>query len=250
MSFFQNLPQELQLRVAELCTRDTLCALSATSKTYHQLLTPVLYRVVDVSSHNGPDINVELSSIKLPADWAANRLNPADDVAYHRQRMLIRTLRARPSLGEHVRILRWTVVDTPKDFYRDVVSPLFDQYNQGDISRRKLAALMQEYNFNYCASSLWEAFAAFTRVLEVDLAFIDNDIREEDPPPPLFRQAESLRLSGLASSFLVKSILKSIDPASAPQQPEPICRAPGRAGRAAAPAKGEVETVSEAGAGD
>ncbi|KAI1383865.1 uncharacterized protein F4822DRAFT_53987 [Hypoxylon trugodes] len=212
MTHFQKLPQELQLHIAELCTRSTLLSLLNTSKALHQLLTPVLYRVIDLSSHNGPDINLRVPSTSVPSDWPVNRDNPIDGTVYDKQRALIRTLRSHPSLGQHVRILRWTTVDYSQHVEENELMPLWDQYNEGIISRRKLKTCLEEYTFNNCTSRLWDTFTTFAHVLEVDIAFMGADYREAYPPPPLFQHVQSLRLSGMASSFLIRSILKSTNP--------------------------------------
>ncbi|KAI1486343.1 hypothetical protein F5X96DRAFT_655506 [Biscogniauxia mediterranea] len=214
MSLFQELPQELQLRVAESCTRPTLVSLSTASTALYQLVTPILYRVVDLSSHNGPDIDLRMNSPKVPSDWPVNRNSPIDGIMYDKQRALVRTLRRHPALGKHVRVLRWTTVEYSQHVYEAELIPLWDQYNNGEISRRKLYRLLEEYTFNDCTSRLWDTFATFTHVLEVDIAFVAAEEREAHPPPPLFRHVQSLRLSGLASSFLIRSILKSVDPGS------------------------------------
>ncbi|KAL7620938.1 hypothetical protein AAE478_008249 [Parahypoxylon ruwenzoriense] len=214
MPFFQELPQELQLRVAESCTRPTLLSFSTASKVLHQLLTPVLYRVVDLSSHNGPDIDLLMKSSKVPSDWPMNRNNPVDGIVYDKQRALIRTLRLHPSLGKYVRILRWTTVDHSQHAYEAELIPLWDQYNEGTISRSKLEMSLEEYTFNDCTSRLWDTFATFAHVLDVDIAFVAAEKREACTPPPLFRQVQSLRLSGMASAFLIRSIMKSVNPGS------------------------------------
>ena len=215
---FQKLPRDLQCLVAEQCDRGTLALLSVASKTYHDLLTPVLYRMIDLSSHSGtirgtqpynPEVPME-----CPADWPRSGGDPVDGEVYRRQLVLIRTLRDQPSLGEHVRVLRWTIVDRPAYEARLEYMPLLERYRQREMSRREVLASVKEYLFYTCNSCLWDAFATFTHVLEVDLAFLHIEDREADPPPPLFRQARSLQLSGIASSFVVKSILSSIDPAS------------------------------------
>ncbi|KAI1211543.1 uncharacterized protein F4807DRAFT_393000 [Annulohypoxylon truncatum] len=215
MSPIQELPSELQLRVAELCPLPTLSSLVATSKAFHQLLTPVLYREVDLSSHNGPDIPLRTESFKVPSDWPDTRRNNKliDDIMYDKQRAFIRTLRSHLSLGKHVKVLRWTTVDCSDHAIMNKISPIYSRCNEGTISPRELRAAMEEYDFNGYNSRLWDTFVALPHVLEVDIAFL-NERREACPPPPLFQQVQSLRLSGIASSFLIRSILKSANPGS------------------------------------
>ncbi|KAI1412082.1 hypothetical protein F5Y13DRAFT_200417 [Hypoxylon sp. FL1857] len=214
MSFFQELPRELQLQVAGFCSLPTLASFSATSKALNSLITPILYRVVDLSSHNGPDIKTAIHSSKVPSDWPEHRCNPLDGIVYDKQRALIRTLRSHPSLGEYVRVLRWTTVDYPNYVEYEEVLPLYSQWNERIISQRELDVSLEEYTFNDCTSRLWDTFSTFTHVLDVDIAFMASGEREACPPPPLFQHVQSLRLSGMASSFLIRSILKSIHPTS------------------------------------
>ncbi|KAI0890581.1 uncharacterized protein GGS22DRAFT_15524 [Annulohypoxylon maeteangense] len=213
MSSFEDLPPELQRHVAESCNQATLLSFATASKALYQLIIPIIYRVVELSSHNGSDIHLIAESFKVPPDWARRRDNPIDEIVYDKQRAFIRTLRSHPSLGKHVRTLRWTTVDYSKHVFEDEITPLWNKYEKGIISRRKLRMSLEEYDFNDCTSYLWDTFATFTHVQEVDIAFI-NDQREASPPPPLFQQAKCLRLSGMASSFLIRSMLKSVNPRS------------------------------------
>lgn len=132
MSFFEELPRELQLCVAESCTRPTLPSLSTASKALHQHVTPILYRVADVSSHNGPDIDLGIKPLEAPSDWPVNGNSSIDGIMYDQQRALVGALRSRPSPGKHVRILRWTTVEYSQHVYEAELIPLWDQYNDGE----------------------------------------------------------------------------------------------------------------------
>ncbi|KAI1461606.1 hypothetical protein F4805DRAFT_412649 [Annulohypoxylon moriforme] len=213
MPSFQEFPLEIQLNVAESCTRSTLLSLAIASKALHQLLTPVIYRVVDLSAHNGPDIDQAYWTYNTP-DRDKGLSNSMNWIVNDKQRSFIRTLRSRPSLGKHVRTLRWETVECSPDVVENDIFPPLHEYEDGKLSLRKLRMIWEEFEFDDCNSLLWDTFAALTHVQEVDISLTPNDKREACPPPPLFPQAQSLRLSGLASSFLIKSILKSANPES------------------------------------
>ncbi|MCJ1476433.1 hypothetical protein MMC13_005099 [Lambiella insularis] len=101
-----------------------------------------------------------------------------------RQRAFISTLLKKPHYGELVRWLTWT----NRTLYNDVDEQIAER-------------------------NLWTALSTLRKVHTVDIVSQIWD-REIDPPPPrLFPAAQTLRLGGVFSFALLRSILHGADPA-------------------------------------
>ncbi|KAK8001202.1 hypothetical protein PG991_013424 [Apiospora marii] len=143
-----------------------------------------------------------------------------DSRLYKRQLDFLRTLRRKPALGGYVIELHWTAVYMPDEVdeteLQSHLQPCAVEYEEGvwGFSYNKLYhQLRKEFDFNSCNSYLWETFALMDQIRLVDIAFMDEYEREADPPPPrLFSSAQSIRLTGISSRYLIKSLLGSVEP--------------------------------------
>ncbi|KAK8029675.1 hypothetical protein PG993_010966 [Apiospora rasikravindrae] len=223
MDIVNRLPPELQLRALGVCARGDLFSMSLVSRQFYHVCTPVLYHTIDLSSHNGDYIDFMggWGKLKVPPDWLDRfHCQDLDGALYKRQLGFLRTLQAKPGFARHARELHWTTVRMPCKVEENELAlhlqPSAVELEEGcwGWSENQLYfQLRREFDFNNCNSYLWGKLALMVHLKVVDIAFVDTDNREADPPPRgLFSSALSVRLTGMASRCLIKSPLGSVEP--------------------------------------
>lgn len=185
-----DLPRDIFFEVLDACAahRGTLYNLSLTSKFLQNTCLPLLYRNVDLSTHNRGRL-FEFEDELVQEIWADADGDYVPDDARLRQFSFLQTLTAHPEYGAFVRSFAWTLIWT---------YPRFVNSKLNDIE-----------------FSIWNVFSSLTNVRELDLASLHNNDSEpfvRQNPPRLFSSAVRVRLLGWMHYGLVTSILYSIDP--------------------------------------
>ncbi|KAI9148091.1 hypothetical protein HJFPF1_11914 [Paramyrothecium foliicola] len=212
-----DLAPELQRLTAQHLSNHDLFNLSLSCRQMHRVLVLILYENIDLNSYVVDQATKAIRKAEPPRsdqERYERAQSKQDKALYTRQKALIRTLREKPELALGVRSLRWSTVfdeswtidaDFGSDEYMALMSKRDFKYT---VSRAD-----SEDHFNACNDVLWWAFGLMKNVTTVDLNFVSNTTRrEETPPPPLFAKAQSVTLSGIASRFLVVSLLESCNP--------------------------------------
>ncbi|KAI9812206.1 MAG: hypothetical protein M1827_004872 [Pycnora praestabilis] len=148
----------------------------------HSLCIPVIYNEVDLSSHDDEGEWPSLyAGVFVCSDNPQRVTYDMDQVLGQKQQAFIDTLIRRPDYAKYIKSFKWTYKT-----WREVDD------HEGE-------------------APMWKAFQAINNVEKVDFASLAYE-REIDAPPPLFSSASSIRLSGLASYAMVRSVLHSVDP--------------------------------------
>ncbi|KAK7911602.1 hypothetical protein PG985_014083 [Apiospora marii] len=225
MDILDRLPPELQLRALGTCASGDLLSICLLSRRFYHVCLPILYHSVDLSSHNRDAVAGTDGfgrEFEYPSDWVDRDegFGDVDSRLYERQLVFLRTLHAKPDLGSYVRELHWTTacisyVATEKELEPHLRPCAVEDYDGAWfwVRNRLYYQLRKVFDFPESNSYLWEAFGFMDRIKDVDIAFVNRETREADPPPPgLFSSAQSIRLTGIASRNLIKSLLSSTDP--------------------------------------
>lgn len=185
-----NFVKELLLEIIRQCDLKDRFNLSQTSHVLHKLCIPLLYKSVDLSTHNRKGM---VPTGRAPFETLAdnpNRTHCKLDVAiFWRQQAFIRTLVDRPEYGKFVNSFTWSLLYTPE---------MDDDWNAISVDA-------------WSDGVLWKVFQSFTNVMTVDIGFLRH-YREIEIPPPLFTSAMSARLLGHVSKRTAEAVLHSIDP--------------------------------------
>lgn len=186
----EDLPQDIFLEILDICAahKGALYNLSLTSKFIQNTCLPLLYRDVDLSTHNRGRL-VEEEGACCWEVWADADGDYVPDNARLRQYSFLRTLTAHPEYGAFVRSFAWTLIWTG--------SP-YDTSELDDIE-----------------FAIWDVFSSLTNVRDLDLASLHYNDRERfirQNPRQLFSSAVRVRLLGWMHYGLVMSILYSVDP--------------------------------------
>ncbi|KAK7959225.1 uncharacterized protein PG986_004079 [Apiospora aurea] len=225
MTLFNRLPPELHLRVLGECTRGDMFSICLLSRRFHYVCTPLLYHTIDLSAHDGDYIDCmggRGKKIRVPPDWVDRfECQDLDGALYKRQLRFLRTLHAKPALANHVMELHWTTVRIPYEVEETElalhVQPCAVEFMKGrwEWSETRLYfQLRREFHFGDCNSYLWDKLALMVHLKVIDIALMDAEERDAAPPPPsLLSSAQSIRLTGMASRHLIKSLLGSVEPA-------------------------------------
>lgn len=186
----EDLPQDIFFEILDICAahKGALYNLSLTSKSIQNTCLPLLYRDVDLSTHNRGRL-VEEEDECCWELWADLDGHYVPDDARLRQHSFLRTLTAHPEYGAFVRSFAWTLIWTG---------------SWNTTSR------LEDIEF-----AVWDVFTSLTNVKDLDLAslhynFLEPFVRQN--PPRLFSSAVRVRLLGWMHRGLVKSILYSVDP--------------------------------------
>ncbi|MCJ1470439.1 hypothetical protein MMC07_009084 [Pseudocyphellaria aurata] len=176
---FSTLPVEIHVNIASHCENSDLINLCLTSKWMNERCLRVLYRHVDLEVDRS-----DVGSLKND-NWLNSCI---------RQRQLACTLACHPEYGKHVRVLKAALcLPRPADDHHLV-----------------------EFNAD---KMFWRAMQSLTQVRRAEVGYRDgfgSYLTEpaEQTPCCLFQSATSVRLIGHLQYNLVKSILRSINPAT------------------------------------
>ncbi|OJD34213.1 uncharacterized protein BKCO1_2400030 [Diplodia corticola] len=225
MGALMQLPDEVLRLIVQNCDQHSRTVLSAATHRLHRVCIEEIYHTVDLSVHNSTDLPhvgpVHTiawldSRLELPLDFSDRPRVPLDDEIWTRQKLLIRTIKAHPEYGQHVRQLNWSVLDPPHGRRTNNTSSEDDEPDQPTSSEsfpesgagESLRLLFDNIGDD---GILWDTFLAFKKVTSIDIAWL-RDLRETCPPPPLFTTATCVRLVGQASRLFVSAILDHINP--------------------------------------
>jgi len=185
-----DLPQDIFFEILDICGahKGALYNLSLTSKSIRDTCLPLLYRKVDLSTHNRGRLT-EFEDDVCWEIWADADGDYVPDDARLRQYSFLRTLTAHPEYGSFVRSFAWTLIWT------------------GSFNT---TSKLEDIEF-----AVWDVFTSLTNVQDLDLAslhynFLEPFVRQN--PPRLFSSAVRVRLLGWMHRGLVTSILYSVDP--------------------------------------
>ncbi|MCJ1433585.1 hypothetical protein MMC27_002948 [Xylographa pallens] len=188
MSFalFANLPLELQALVISHCKPSDHAHMVRTSRAMLKLSLPILYRDIDISIHNQPGKRPSVYiPIAVEADDPSRSVPLELDAKLHsRQQTLIRTLLRKPQYGALVRSLTWT--------RRTCFNAAYEQLPE---------------------QRTWTAFLTMCNVQTVDFVSLATERELDSPPLRMFPTAQMVRLGGVFSSALLRSICHGVDPA-------------------------------------
>ncbi|KAF2690161.1 hypothetical protein K458DRAFT_426981 [Lentithecium fluviatile CBS 122367] len=190
-SIFERLPEELVLLCLSYCDNNSILNTCLTSKAVFSVCQNYLFYHIDFSVHNDGvwRKHANYINISVPPDHAkAKQIWPANAIITRRQYELLERLNKEPSLGQQTRVLRWTLMDCTES-----VLHIRDDFNLGTYP-------------------LWAAFACFSKITEIDLAFMTGSRELHPPPPSLFSTATSISLAGTVSYSVISSILTSVNP--------------------------------------
>jgi len=185
-----DLARDIFFEILDVCAahRGTLYNLSLTSKFLWNTCLPLLYKNVDLSTHNRGRL-VEFEDDCRWELWADADDDYVPDDARLRQYSFLRTLTAHPEYGAFVRSFAWTLIWS------------YARFNSYEL---------QDIEF-----SMWNVFSSLTNVQNLDLASLHRNHHERfirQNPRRLFSSAVRIRLLGWMHYGLVTSILYSIDP--------------------------------------
>ncbi len=185
------LPTEIQDVIFESCGQHDLLRLGQASKALFLSTVPLIYRYVDLSTHNR-----ELAeSPSTRVQWAdVHPLLPPPVTLIHRQHCFLLTLLRYPEYGKYVRHLTWTLI-----FASDI--------------KRESTPLPADKIFQYPETKIWDAFQYMVNVEKLDFASLHAYCTPYlmQCPSSLFSSAISIRLLGRFSFRLASAILHSVD---------------------------------------
>jgi hypothetical protein len=184
------LPTELHNVIFESCEQHDLLSLAQSSKALFLRTVPLIYRYVDLSTHNRePDFTGERDQ------WAdVHPLRPPPVTMIHRQHSFLLNLLRYPEHGKYVRHLTWTLT-----FASDI---------KGEGNH-----LLTEDILQVPETKIWEAFENMANVQKLDLASLHGCCTPYlmQCPSSLFSSAVSIRLLGRFPFRLASAILHSVD---------------------------------------
>ncbi|MCJ1467009.1 hypothetical protein MMC07_005631 [Pseudocyphellaria aurata] len=180
---FSDLPAEIHAGIAEQCGNNELINLCLTSRLINERCLRVLYRCVDLQSHDDgpPDIGYIKHSQVMKDE-------------FKRQLRFLRTLSSHPEYGRHVRCYKGT---------RLILNPRHCPDEETAISEKEFGRVMQ--SLTHVQS--WDIGSRYFFTWK-------SEWREHRFPVGLFRSATSVRLAGHMRYCLPKSILNAINPAT------------------------------------
>ncbi|CAI6337823.1 unnamed protein product [Periconia digitata] len=201
-----SIPTEIIIAIAGSCDTAGVNNFSQTCRVLHFTLTPQLYKVIDLSSHNAEIECVPWRFTEsppgyiFPPDFMRRRYNEFDREIFQRQGLLERTFAANHSYGEHVRTLRWTILDTNEmDWGQNLESN--SEIEDAEAKGAKVPVYTPE------DEPIWIVFRSLTNVTDVDIHW-HRRWREVTLPGPLFPAMRSLRLGGCMTQKFVSCILE------------------------------------------
>jgi hypothetical protein len=183
-----ELSNELWLAIFRLCDRSAWLQLNLVSKGFHVLCLPLIYRDVDLGTHN--------SEIPHPLHLLASGPNPTplyrakDKIqkVQKAQESFLDTLLQHPEYAPFIRALIWTLMFGPDPDDQDLpVDHIGHPHNQ-----------------------TWRVLLTLEKVQRLDLAsehYLMRHAYVQDCPEPLFLAAKSVRLSGVMNEKLIGSII-------------------------------------------
>lgn len=184
------LPTELHNVIFESCEQHDLLSLAQSSKALFLSTVPLIYRYVDLSTHNRePDFTGERDQ------WAdVHPLRPPPVTMIHRQHSFLLSLLRYPEHGKYVRHLTWTLT-----FASEI--------------EREGTRLLAEDTLQFPETKIWNAFESMVNVEKLDLASLHVLCTPylAQCPSSLFSSSVSIRLLGRFSFQLASAILHSVD---------------------------------------
>ena len=151
-----------------------------TSRGFHQLCVPLLYRHVDLSFHNDEG-TWDLQGSRIESDDPRRRWARVWDI-FRRQQAFIVTVLNQPQYATNVRSLIWT--------FQKWVDEAGNDIEEGPT---------------------WMCFKAMKQLAVLDFCSM-TPVSRTRTPLTLFPSTKSVRIGGLTSLALATSILHSIDP--------------------------------------
>ena len=152
-----------------------------------ELVTPILYGLVDISIHNDEgQFPAWRPHVKVEAENPGRCITDIRDGLVAKQQSFVNSINGGLRLGKLVRRLTWTCLAGNRDIWGD-----------------------EEYRIR--EEPTWTAFEKMCLVESLDLASMMRE-REVGPPRPFFPLAQRVRLIGVMSRALARSILHSRDP--------------------------------------
>ena len=186
-------PDVLQLVFRHLAGDNaTLLNVSLTCRAWRSLALPVVFQIVDVSSHNNGRQPQHESSVRplVYADYDGE-FRPQNLVS--RQRAFLRLVTDKPELARYVKSFTWTLI-------------WLDNWWESNSDDDTLKEIDRQ---------AWDVFGGMVNVTHLDLAslhHVDEDEYIRQNPAMLFPNVEDLRLLGWMSRGLVRAIITSLDP--------------------------------------
>lgn len=201
---FLGLPTELLLIVFEHCDTRGLAALSGVAKQYNNICRPIIFRQVDLSSHNRGKVLCTFPTAYefLHTSWD----EPSDSLMcndippniHKRQEAFLSALIRNPSLAQHVETLSWTLL------LLDSNRRTHSQIDRFAINQSVVLHPKSPFN------KIWNVFASLVSVRKLDLAWLSRHHAMpliHSIPRVLFPAATSVRLVGVMPYALAASIL-------------------------------------------
>lgn len=171
------LPVECWTRIADKISSHDLSRLTGASKSLHAVLSPHLYRYIDLSVHNIPPVT----------EKGEKHIAPCPPQLLDRQRAFMRLiLHHKPEYASWVRSFTWTMC-----LHRAYVTK----------------AVVPEDELD----SVVQFFSQLDRVLSIDIDGGSAHCYPPKPVPPLFPAASHIRLSGQMHYGLAAAILHSLE---------------------------------------
>lgn len=201
---FLGLPAELLLTVIEHCDTRSLAALSGVTKEHNNICRPIIFRKVDLSTHNRGTVRctfptaLQFLDTSWPEPSDSLKCNNIPPIMHKRQEAFLSALIRTPSLGEHVQSFSWTLLLLDSNRRTDS--------NIDPFAINQSVVLPPESPFN----QIWDVFASLKNVRKLDLAWLSRHHAMpliHGIPPVLFPAATSVRLAGVMPYTLAASIL-------------------------------------------
>jgi hypothetical protein len=183
-----ELSNELWLATFRLCDRSAWLQLNLVSKGFHVLCLPLIYRDVDLSTHNSEIPHPLHLLTSGPSLTPLYRAKDKIQKVQKSQESFLDTLLQHPEYAPFIRALTWTLMFGPE---------LDDQDSPVD-------------HIGHPHNQTWRVLLALENVKRLDLASEHCLMRHayvQDCPGPLFPAAKSVRLSGVMNEKLVSSII-------------------------------------------
>ena len=188
------LPAEILDVICESCQQHDLLSLNRLSRALYRITAPLLYRLVNVSTHNREHATIPRSSTGMEL-WAdVDPLCPPPVAMIRRQHSFLITLLMHPGYGRYVRSFTWTLI-----FASDI---------KGEGARLPAEKILQ-----YPETKIWEAFRSMVNIEKLDLASLHYYYKPYllECPSSLFSSASSIRLLGRFSFRLASAIVHAVD---------------------------------------
>lgn len=195
-----QLPEELWLSIFRLCDPSTQAKVNVASKWAHGLCLPLIYRDVNLSTHNlgiiqEPGELLQVDSLLFEGE--ENGLPQDADAVPRAQKRFLETMLQHKEYARYVRTLTWSLL-------------MFNFRRESDLIR-------------CLQSQTWRVFETLTRVRRLDLVCCNPLMPHSYDPKTqacLFPAATSIRIQGLMTDALAKAIISN---GPHPERIEQLC---------------------------